>query len=151
MNRTRTLAFAATAAVLGLGVAALMAAPAPADPAKARHQAMEQIGDAMKMLATMAKGQLAFDPKLVRDQATIVSERLEQAAQLFPPGSDAGETHARPEIWSDRPGFDNAMKDAQAAAAALQSVQDEAAFRPALGRLGQSCNACHDKYRMSEH
>jgi cytochrome c556 len=119
-------------------------------PAKERHEAMERVGDAMKVLGKMAKGQAAFDASVVNSQATTILERLEQASKLFPPGSDEGETKARPEIWSDRAGFDKTMKDAQAAAKVLQDVKDEAGFRPALGSLGQRCKACHDKYRMPD-
>jgi cytochrome c556 len=147
MNPVRT---ALAAAAIATAAAAFAAAP-PADPAKARHEAMEHVGDAMKVLGKMAKGQAPFDAAAVGNNATTIKEHLEEAAKLFPPGSDTGETHARPEVWSDRPGFEKAMKDAQAAAAALSAVKEEAAFRPALGALGQSCKACHDKYRMSEH
>jgi cytochrome c556 len=117
-------------------------------PAKERHEAMEHVNDAMKVLAAMAKGQQPFDASVVQTQATTIVERLQQASKLFPPGSDAGETHAMPEVWSDRPGFEKAMEDAQAAARALQGVKDEASFRPALGALGKGCKNCHDKYRM---
>ena len=141
---------ALAAATLALTGAAYAAAP-PADPAKARHEAMEHVNDAMKVLGKMAKGQAPFDAAAVGNNATTIKEHLEEAAKLFPPGSDTGETKARPEVWSDRPGFEQAMKDAQAAAVALSAVKEEAAFRPALGALGQSCKACHDKYRMSEH
>ncbi len=153
MKREHTPVLAVLAAtVLALGAAAFAAAPTTAtDPAKARHEAMEQAGEAMKALGRMAKGQAPFDAVVVGSNAAILSERLDEAAKLFPPGSNTGETHARPEVWSDRAGFEKAMSDAQAAAAALRGVKEEAAFRPALNTLGQSCKACHDKYRMPEH
>jgi cytochrome c556 len=150
VRRSTRSVLAATAGAALVGVLASAAPPAGSDPQKARQHAMEQIGDAMKTLGKMAKGQLPFDTKVVGAQATTIAERLGEAAQLFPPGSDAGETHAMPEVWSDRAGFEKTMKDAQAAASALQSVKDEAAYRPALGTLGQSCKACHDKYRMPD-
>ena len=149
MNRTRTLALAATGTLLALGAAVLYAAPA-AEPAKARHDAMEQVGDAMKTLGKMAKGQAPFDAAVVSTQATTIKTRLEEASKLFPPGSDKGETKAKAEVWSDRAGFDKIMQDAVAAAGALQAVKDEAGFRPALGALGQNCKACHDKYRVPD-
>ena len=149
MRAKMGVAAAAAAALFLAGVVAV-AAP-PADPAKARHEAMEQIGDAMKGLGKIAKGQAKFDAAFVAGSASTIKERLDEATQLFPPGSDTGETHAQPEVWSDRPGFDKAMKDAQAAVTALLAVKEESAFRPALGGLGQSCKACHEKYRMPEH
>ena len=146
--RTNTRVPAAAAAVLL--AAAAIAFAAPEGPAKARHEAMEQVGDAMKGLGKVAKGQAPFDATFVASSATTIKEKLEQASKLFPPGSDTGETHAKPEVWSDRPGFDKTMQDAIAAATALAAVKEEAAFRPALGALGQNCKACHDKYRMPE-
>jgi cytochrome c556 len=98
----------------------------------------------------MARGQAPFDAAAVKSHATTIKEHLEQAAKLFPPGSDKGETKARPEIWSDRANFEKVMKDAQAAAAGLVAVSDEAGFKPALGALGQNCKACHDKYKMPD-
>jgi len=158
--KTKNSVLLAAVAVTALGSLALAQAP-PADkpahhhenltgPARERHQAMEQIGDAMKVLGGMAKGQRKFDAAVVKTEAGTIQERLEKAATLFPPGSDEGETKARPEVWSDRAGFDKGMKDAQAAARALQAVTDEAAFRPALGALGKSCKECHDRYRMAD-
>ncbi len=162
--KTKNSVLLAAVAVVALGSLALAQAP-PADkpaekpghhhenltgPAKERHEAMEQVGDAIKVLAAMAKGQRKFDPAVVKAEATTIEERLEKASTLFPAGSDQGETHARPEIWSDRAGFDKGMKDAEQAAHALQSVSEETAFRPALGALGRSCKECHDKYRMAD-
>ena len=147
--RSNTLVPAAAAAILlAAGVATLLAADA--DPAKARHEAMEQVGDNMKTLGKMARGQAPFDAAVVATSAKTIKQRLDEAATLFPAGSDKGETKAKPEIWSDRATFDKIMKDSQAAAAALAEVKDEAAFRPAMGALGQNCKACHDKFRMPD-
>jgi cytochrome c556 len=148
--RSNTLVPAAAAAILlAAGVATFAAAPA-AEPQKARHEAMEQVGENMKTLGKMARGQAPFDAAVVATSAKTIKQRLDEAAALFPPGSDAGETKAKPEIWSDRATFDKIMKDSQAAAGALAEVNDEAAFRPAMGALGQNCKACHDKFRMPD-
>ena len=116
--RTKTLVPAAVAAALLAASVIAFAAPAD-DPAKARHDAMEQVGDAMKGLGKMAKGQAPFDAAVVATNATTIKERLEQASKLFPPGSDTGETKAKPEVWSERAGFDKIMSDGIASAAAL--------------------------------
>lgn len=147
MRTNKRVPAAVAAALL---VTAAVSFAAPEGPAKARHEAMEQVGDAMKGLGKVAKGQAPFDAMFVASSATTIKEKLEQASKLFPPGSDAGETKAKPEVWSDRPGFDKTMQDAITAATALAAVKEEAAFRPALGALGQNCKACHDKYRMPE-
>ncbi len=150
MRRSTLSVLAPAAAVVLVGLLASAVAPAESDPGKARHRAMEQINDAVKTLAAMAKGEHPFEATAVRAQATIVADRLREASGLFPPGSDTGDTHALPEVWTDREGFDEAMKDAQTAASELRAVEREDALRPALGALGQRCQACHEKYRMPD-
>jgi cytochrome c556 len=137
----------ASLAVSGLVLGASLVALA-ADAFQDRHMAMEEINDAMKALGAIAKKEAPFDAAVVKSNATTIADNLKKAAGLFPAGSDGGDSRAKPEIWTDAAGFEKGMKDAQAAAVALQSVSDEAAFRPALGALGGSCKACHDKYRL---
>jgi cytochrome c556 len=119
-----------------------------ADAYEDRHMLMEGINDAMKPLGAIAKKQAPFDAAVVKANATTIADNLKKASTLFPAGSGGGESRAKAEIWTDAAGFAKTMKDAQAAAVALQSVADEASYRPALGALGASCKACHDKYRL---
>ena len=141
-------------AVASLAVAGLVAgaslAVVYADAYQDRHMLMEGINDAMKPLGAIAKKQAPFDAAVVKANATTIADNLKQAHELFPPGSDGGESRAKPEIWTDRAGFDKQMKDAQAAAVSLASVTEEAAFLPALRTLGGNCKSCHDMYRLPE-
>jgi len=137
----------ASLAVAGIVLGASLAVLA-ADAFHDRHMAMEALGDAMKPLGAIAKKQAPFDAAVVNASATTIADNLKKAATLFPAGSGGGESKAKPEIWTDAAGFEKGMKDAHAAAVALQSVKDEAAFGPALGAVGASCKSCHDKYRL---
>ena len=137
----------ASLVVAGLVLGASLAVVA-ADAFQERHMAMEMVGDAMKPLAAIAKKEAPFDPAVVKANATTIADHIKKASALFPAGSGGGESRAKPEVWTDAAGFDKAMKDAQAAAVALQAVSDEAAYRPALGALGATCKGCHDKYRI---
>jgi cytochrome c556 len=145
VTRNKTLAVFTFA----LGVATLVAAQA-ADHQQARHEAMERVGDAMKALGGMARGQAPFDAAVVKKSATAIADNLAEAEKHFPPGSDTGKTRAKAEIWTSRADFDRIMGDAKKAATALAAVNDEAAYKPALGALGQSCKSCHDMYRAPE-
>ena len=134
--------------VVALAVGGAAVAVIAVDAFQDRHMAMEQINDAMKPLGAIAKKQAPFDAAVVTASATTIADNLKKAATLFPAGSGGGESKAKPEIWTDAAGFDQQMKDAHAAAVALQSVKDEAAFGPALGALGAKCKNCHDMYRL---
>jgi cytochrome c556 len=151
VNRRNTLVLFSLAA----GTAAVLAAeqmPAPAEAFKARHEAMEQVGDAMKTLGAIAKGQAPFSAAAVQQSATTIDEKLETASHNFTPGSDKVEkTRAKADVWTSREDFDRLMSEARTAAQALAKVSDESAFRPALGTLGTSCKSCHDMYRAPEH
>ncbi|HEY5907570.1 MAG TPA: cytochrome c [Vicinamibacteria bacterium] len=141
----RTLALAAG---LSMAVAGLWGAALASDAAHERHEAMEAVGDSFKAMRAMAVKEAPFDAALVKKNATTIHEKLKEAHGLFPAGSGGGESRAKAEIWSDRANFDKAMKDAQAAAAAMAGVTDEAAFGAAMKTLGGGCKGCHDKYRL---
>jgi cytochrome c556 len=132
------------AALAVAGAAAVVAA----DAYQERHMAMEEVGDAMKSLSAIAKKEAPFDAAVVKANATAIADNLKKASTLFPAGSGGGESRAKPEIWTDAAGFEKLMKDAHEAAVALQSVTDEASYRPALGALGGNCKSCHDMYRL---
>ena len=133
--------------VAGVVLGASLAVVA-ADAFHDRRAAMEAVGDAMKPLGAIAKKQAPFDAAVVKANATTIADNLKKASTLFPAGSGGGESRAKAEIWTDTAGFEKGMKEAHAAAVALQSVSDEAAYGPALGALGSTCKSCHDKYRL---
>jgi cytochrome c556 len=134
--------------VVALSVGGAAVAVIAADAFHDRHMAMEAVGDAMKPLGAIAKKQAPFDAAVVKANATTIADNLKKASALFPAGSGGGESRAKAEIWTDAAGFEKGMKDAHAAAVALQSVSEEAAYGPALGALGSTCKSCHDKYRI---
>ena len=134
--------------VVAVAVGGVAVAVIAADAFQDRHMAMETVGDAMKTLGAIAKKEAPFDAAVVKANAITIADNLKKAQALFPSGSGGGESLAKPEIWTDAAGFEKTMKDAHAAAVALQSVTDEGAYRPALGALGSNCKSCHDKYRL---
>jgi cytochrome c556 len=139
-------------AALAVGTASVaVSSPEGTAAIKARQEAMEAVKDGMGALAAIAKGEAPFDAAVVEKNAGLIAENLKEASGHFPEGSAEGdvETRALPGIWSDGSDFQEKMDAAHAQAEALQSVTDEAAFRPALGQLGNSCKDCHQTYRRS--
>jgi len=133
-----------------VGVASVaVSGPEATAAIKARHEAMEEIGKSIGALAAIAKKEAPFEAAIVKENADRIAKLLEKSAGLFPEGSDKGdvETWAKAEIWSDPDGFKKSLEQCHAAAAEMASVTEEAAFGPALGKLGNGCKGCHDKYR----
>jgi cytochrome c556 len=69
---------------------------------------------------------------------------------LFPAGTDKGhDTKAKPEIWSDRAGFEKAAARLTDAARKLSQAAgsgDKAQFAAAFQATDQACAACHHSY-----
>jgi cytochrome c556 len=141
----RTLAFAA---LVSIAVAGAWGVAQAADPAHQRHEAMEAVQESFKPLRAIAVKEAPFDAAVVKKNATTILEKLKEAHGLFVEGTGGGTTRAKAEIWTDRAGFDQAMKESQAAATAMAGVTDEAAYVAAMKALGGSCKSCHDKYRL---
>ena len=134
----------------GLAALGLSFSIAQADAVTDRQAAMEKVGNAMKAIAAIAKGEAAFDAAVVKSNAENMAKQFAAAKALFPDGSETGEkpSRAKPEIWSDKDTFMKLLDDSITGATAVAAVTEESALRPALGALGNnSCKACHEKFR----
>jgi cytochrome c556 len=80
-----------------------------------------------------------------------LDERARRIPGLFPAGTETGGgTHARPEIWTNRPGFDAAaakLASETQKLAALAASGDPAAFADQFKATGAACSACHRNFR----
>jgi cytochrome c556 len=136
------------------------AAPAPANKEEAlklmheRHEGMEDIGDAFKVLGREMK---ADAPNLeeVRTQAASVARLAPNVSRWFPAGTgpDVGKTRAKPEIWQKPEDFAAKTRAFQAAVRSFDAAakgSDVPAIKASFGELGKTCKACHDLYRAPE-
>jgi cytochrome c556 len=145
--------FAVRCAMVVLACAVPPLVFADADPRKERHELMEGVGDAAKPVGGMLKGEAAFDNAKLMESLQTFLDASNHLGALFPPGSEGGDkSRAAPAIWSDREGFDAALKkfhDAvEAAIAANPQSLDDA--RPAVGPVFNACKNCHDTYRLEK-
>ena len=146
------------AAANAAGAAPLGAAPATKEAALKlmhdRHEGMEDIGDAFKLVSRELKGD-SPDLAKVREGAGTIARLAPQATGWFPPGTgpDVGKTRAKAEIWQEPADFAAKAKEfdqrAQAFNAAVQGI-DLTAIRAAHAELGKSCKGCHDDYRSEK-
>lgn len=135
-------------ALAGMALAGLAVAALAADVIDERQDAMEANGDAMKALSAIAKNEAPFDAAVVKKSGETIATGLTKAKDLFPEGSDEGDTRAKPEIWQDKADFNRRLDETVAAARTLAGVTEQANFLPALAELGDGCKGCHDQYQI---
>lgn len=77
---------------------------------------------------------------------------------LYVPGTDKGKgwepSHAKPEIWTEKEKLGKVAMDFNREAnemAKVAATGDAAAVKVQLGKLGGTCKACHDDFRVKEH
>jgi cytochrome c556 len=120
-----------------------------------RHEGMESIGKATKALKReLDKG--SPDLAAVRTSAAQIANLAQKSSGWFPAGTgpDIGKTGAKPEIWQNPQDFAAKLAAFQKAALAFNAAakgNDTAAIKARFGELGQTCKACHDKYRAEMH
>lgn len=151
MHTIKKLIFALIAfTVLGLAPAAPALADSDADIAH-RKTVMKAVGGTMKGLAMIVKKQA---PAKNADALSHAMFQLSKVVpDLFPEGSDFGETGARPEIWSKPAEFKAAVMAYQRAARHLSTVVhsgDMGAFAKAFGAMGKTCGGCHKPFRVKK-
>jgi cytochrome c556 len=140
---------AATAAALALLGTVWAVAATPEQIIADRRAGYKHMGENFKAMKDAVDAGADVQPLAARAGEIVVWAR--QIPTMFPPGTETGGgTHARPEVWSDRPGFDQRAADLVAAAQKLQSVAasgDKAAFADQFKATGQVCGGCHKTYR----
>jgi cytochrome c556 len=138
------------------GAAAGGAAGAMPSPAKRaieyRMAVMTVVGGNFGPIGGVLQGRAPYNAAEISKRAERVAFLAGMAAEVFPEISKDGDTKAKPEIWTDKAGFDKAMKafgDSSAALAALVKTDqtNSDAFRAAAGKVGQACKGCHDDYK----
>ena len=146
------------AAALGFAASTLQAAPV-VDKADKAIEYRQGVYGAMEWnlnrMAAMVQGRVEFDAADFAERA----ERLALLGTLTDEGfgdansvrGEAVNTRASYRIWEARERFDGLMAEMQTRtrtlqqAAAAGQARDE--LRPLMGRVAQSCKACHDKFR----
>jgi cytochrome c556 len=116
-----------------------------------RHEGMESLGKAAKAIGRELKSD---SPNLetIRASAKTITDFAPHVVSLTPPGTgpDVGKTGAKPEIWQNPQDFVAKAGDFQKAAQAFGAAaggSDANAIKARFADLGDSCKACHDKYR----
>ena len=72
---------------------------------------------------------------------------------VFPAGSDTGDTDALPLIWQEQDKFAQLLTAVEKSTAELRdavAANDKAATMKAFKAVGESCKGCHDRYRKEK-
>lgn len=122
-------------------------------PQHERHELMESVYDAAKVVGPMLKGESDYEHAAAMDALETWAGVAEVFGDHFPVGSETGEdTEAAPAIWEDREGFDAALaawSDAVDAAIAANPATLEDA-KPVIGPVFGKCKDCHETYRIEK-
>ena len=101
-------------------------------------------------VGAMVSGKAPWDAKAAADNIATAAAVHNLAFAGFVPGSDKGNTKAKPEVWSNAADFEKkraAMSEAMGKLAVAGKGGDQAAIKTAFGGVGQTCKGCHDDYR----
>lgn len=118
-----------------------------------RHAYFKNVGFEMKKMGEIAK---SFDPAAAKAQAASFEPLLKTDFKtLFPEGTSAKDlpedNRSKPEIWANFDDFlakEAAFKTAGGELVAAAQGTDAKAFGAAMGKVGGTCKACHDTYRL---
>jgi cytochrome c556 len=115
--------------------------------------ARQEVYDLMSAVVVSMKDtvQSGGDVKDYKDAAEAIATWGRIAPSMFPDGTQEGhDTHAKPNIWSDREGFTKAAANLSEQATKLAQVADsgdKAAFADQFKATTAACGACHKVYK----
>lgn len=137
----------AFATAIGFATLATMV-QAQTDVIKERQELMKSQGAAMKAINGIleANGPVAD----IATHAAKLQETSHKITDLFPAGSDQGDTKAKAEIWQSPDDFTAKAKALQNESAMLATAVaggDMAAVKAQYDKVGGACGGCHKIYK----
>lgn len=133
-------------------VAPLLAAPA--DTVRIRVAGFRDLGAAFKAVNDGLRGDIQIIE--IRQQARMIANVARDQYNWFPAGTGPQpgiKTNAKPAIWAQAATFRAAQDAFARQAQAFQrtaSGNDGAAIRAEARKLGATCKACHDTFRVPQ-
>jgi len=124
----------------------------PEDAKDYRSAVMTALGGHVSASSMIARGLVDNNGQLVGHAAALSSSAAE-LENLFPEGSDVGDSEALPAIWTNPDEFAEAIEALVEATAKFEEVAasgDQAAIGAAFRDVGMSCRGCHDNFRESD-
>jgi cytochrome c556 len=143
-------------ALLLVGCALTLARPALAQFAKAedaikyRQNALFVMQQNFSRVAGMAAGKIPFDAKVAAESAAVAEFMSKLPWAGFGPGTDKGDTDAKPEIWNQKAKFDDyatKMQTEMGKLAVAAKSGNLGNIKLAVGAVASACKACHDDFR----
>lgn len=152
MTRPLSSMLIALAALAGLGTALPAAAQfaKPEDAIKYRQGAFTVMAAHFGRVAGMAQGKIPFDAKAAAQNAEIATMMSSLPFSAFGPGTDKGNTKAKPEVWAQMDKFNAGAKKMQEEMTKLNVAAKGGsldAIKAAVGDVGKACKGCHDDFR----
>jgi cytochrome c556 len=129
----------------GLGIA--QAADDLGNIVQHRQEIMKSLKEDMSALKKSVKDN---DAQAAATQAEKIQRRTENLTELFPPGSNVGDSEAKPEIWKRWADFEKIANSIPVKASTLAKAAasgDPSALQSALTDVGNTCKSCHKDFR----
>jgi cytochrome c556 len=122
----------------------------PEDAIKYRKAAFTLVGTHFSRIGAMVNGKAPFDAKAAAENADVLTHVASLPGAGFGPGTDKGDTRAKPEIWTEMDKFKGGLSKLQEEITKLNAAAktgDLAQIKAAFGPAAQTCKQCHDNFR----
>lgn len=118
-----------------------------------RQNVMESIKGHNQAIKMTLEGKVPYDD-IVEHHMSSLENMLGIVGELFPEGSDFGETNAKDAIWDNPDKFNDSVRDAQIAFEEFSKVVakgDKRASLAAFKKFGKdSCGSCHKSFKKKD-
>jgi cytochrome c556 len=122
----------------------------PEDAIKHRKAAFNVIAYNFGSIGAMVNNRKPYNKEEAIRNASTAAAVSWQPYDLFIPGTDSGDTKAKPNIWTDMAKFKSGGEKMGAEMTKLATVArdgDVNTLKAQFGEVGKTCKACHDDYR----